>query len=252
MKKILNYIILGVFIATAYSCDEDATGNSVNYVAFANSSQSATVNVGEGSATVDVVVYAGNKSGSDRSFNLMVDTDASTADPSAYSVPASVTIPGGSNEGTFSVQLNESGLDFAFTSIVVAFMPNQGVFTEATTDAVTINAGLVCPTASDVTIDVTTDNWPDETSWTLTDGSGATVAAGGPYNNPADDFATISTSLSLSAGTYTMTLFDAYGDGGSSFSVMNGCSQTYASGDTPDAGGGYPVVTSVTGSFTID
>jgi len=254
MKKILNYIILGVFITAAYSCDEDATSNSTNYLTFANATESTTVDFGAGSGSVDVVVYSGNKTGSDRTFNIMVNADDTTADPSAYAVPSSVTIPGDTNEGVFTVVINEAGLpaDFSARSIVIEFMPNQGIFTSVDTDTVIVNAALVCPTANDVTIDVVTDNWPDETSWTLVDGAGAMVASGGPYNNPADDFTTISTDLSLPAGSYTMTLFDSYGDGGSSFTVVNGCTQSYASGATPDAGGGYPVVTSVGGSFTLD
>lgn len=234
----------------AYNCEEDLPSGETNYMTFASSSVSTTVAIGSGSGSMDVVVYTGNKTGSDRALGLIVDTDNSTLDPSAYSLPASVTIPGGTNKGTFTVQFNESGLDLEFSTVVVGFAPNQGIDTAVDTDSVTISAGLVCPTASEVTIAIATDSYPEETSWILTDGSGATVSSGGPY---ADANTTITTDvISLSAGTYLMTLFDSYGDGGSSFSVQNGCTQEYASGAAPDAGGGYPVETSVSGSFTID
>ena len=245
MKKILNYIILGVFIATVYSCDEDATSNSVNYLTFESGPVAATVDVGQGSSTTDVAVYAGNKSGSDRTFNVMVDTDASTADPSAYSVPSSVTIPGGSSAGALPITLNESGLDFLASTIVLQFMDNQGMFTG---DAITVNASLVCPDASQFTFAVTTDNWPDETSWDISDSSGV-IASGGPYDNPADDFATITQDLCLLAGTYTVNLYDSYGDGGSSFDITS--NSTGASVASGDATGGAPANTPTTTTVTF-
>ncbi len=247
MKKILNYIILGVFITAAYSCEEDATSNSANYLTFASSSQVATVDVGEGSATMDVTVYTGNKSGSDRTFSVMVDA-ASSADPSAYSVPLSVTVPGGTNVGTIAVTLNEVGLDFTASTIVLGFAGNQGI---STGENLTINASLVCPAQNQVTFAVSTDNWPDETSWEITDGAGAVVASGGPFVNPDDDFTTINSDLCLLAGTYTATVFDSYGDGGGSF-VVTSNGATLAMASAPDAGGGYPVVTMGSDTFTMN
>lgn len=244
MKKIINYIIVGILISFAYNCEEDLPSGSINYVTFAVPSLNVTVDVGAGSDNVDITVYTANTTGSDRTFDLMVDAETSTADASAYSVPSSVTIPGGTNEGMITVQLNESGLDFAFSSVVVAIVPD-GAFTNGGNDSVTINAGLLCPTATagQLTIDVTTDNWPDETYWTLVDSSGAEVAIGGPYNNPVDDFSTITTNVTVGPGTYTMTLNDSYGDGGSTFVVMNGCAQSIASGVCEES--------SVIGFFTI-
>lgn len=251
MKKIINYIIVGILISFAYNCEEDLPSGSINYVTFAVPSLNVTVDVGAGSDNVDIKVYTANTTGSDRTFDLMVDAETSTADASAYSVPSSVTIPGGTNEGMFSVQLNESGLDFASSSVVVAIVPN-GAFTTSDSGSITINAALVCPTQNQVEIAITTDNWPDETSWDITDSTGAIVASGGPFVNPDDDFTTITIGgLCLLAGTYTATVYDSYGDGGGSFEVTsNGV--TLAVGSAPDAGGGYPVVTSGSGTFTMN
>ena len=251
MKKIINYIIVGILVSFAYNCEEDLPSGETNYMSFANSSVVTTVDVGQGSGSIDIDVYTGNKTGSDRALGLMVGTDNTTLDPSAYTVPASVTIPGGTNKGTFTVQLNESGLDFTSGSVLVAFMPNQGIDTAISTKDVLINASLVCPPQNQVTMAVTTDNWPDETSWEITDGSGAIVASGGPYVNPDDDFTTITEDLCLLAGTYTATVYDSYGDGGGCFTVTsNGA--TLAAECAPDAGGGYPVLTSGSGTFTMN
>lgn len=62
----------------------------------------------------------------------------------------------------------------------------------------------------DVTVSVTTDNYPEEQSWTITDPSGE-VAKGGDFE---EDFTTYDSDLCLDASKcYTFTALDSYGDG---------------------------------------
>ena len=89
------------------------------------------------------------------------------------------------------------------------------------------------PTCTDVTISITLDNYPEETSWTITDGSG-TVASGGTYGSQPDG-STVNVTVCLEDGCYDFTINDAYGDGiccaygNGSYSVTTGGS-TVASG----------------------
>ncbi|WP_411895884.1 hypothetical protein [Winogradskyella sp. A2] len=242
MKKILKLLIVGCLVLT-YSCEEDKDTLTPNYIAFGVDEITETVDVGEGSKTIEVNVYTGNKTGSDRTFSLT--TENSTADAAAYSAPSSVVIEAGSNSAMVEVTVFEAGLTFDFSEILLEFSPTTDIDTIAETAVVSINAALLCPpaTAGNVTIEIDTDNWPDETSWAVTDSSGAVVASGGPYNNPADDFTTIVVNVTLGAGSYTMTLNDSYGDGGSTFRVINGCGQVLA---TDSVG-----ASTVSGGFTI-
>jgi len=227
MKKILKLFLIGCLILS-YGCRDEYDTQSPNYIAFGTTAITQTVDVGEGSKTIEVNVYTGNKVGTDRTFNLT--TENSTASAAAYSAPSSVVIEAGTNSATVPVTINEAGLTFDFQEILVEFAPTTDIDTISDTASVSINAALLCPiaTASSVTIEIDTDNWPDETSWAVTDSTGAVVASGGPYNNPADDFTTIVVNVTLGAGTYTMTLNDSYGDGGSTFRVINGCGQLLA------------------------
>ena len=77
-----------------------------------------------------------------------------------------------------------------------------------------------------LTIAITPDNWPGETSWTLTNDSLETVASGdvaGAY-------------LCLPEACYTFTIFDSFGDGiccgfgQGSYTVTDGAGQTLAAG----------------------
>ncbi|RMF02493.1 MAG: T9SS C-terminal target domain-containing protein [Bacteroidetes bacterium] len=69
-----------------------------------------------------------------------------------------------------------------------------------------------CPPCSDVTVSITLDNYPEETSWTITNSSGQTVASGGTYGSQPDGSTVVSTPC-LEDGCYTFTINDTYGDG---------------------------------------
>ncbi len=62
----------------------------------------------------------------------------------------------------------------------------------------------------DVTMTVLTDNYPGETTWTVTDAGGATVWSGGPYAASGTSYAE---TTCLPYGCYTLTVNDSYGDG---------------------------------------
>ncbi len=62
-----------------------------------------------------------------------------------------------------------------------------------------------------ITVEVTTDNFPGETTWELDEQGGGVVATGGPYADPATLFTTDVPVCSTSC--YDFTIFDAFGDG---------------------------------------
>ncbi|TXF90758.1 S8 family serine peptidase [Neolewinella aurantiaca] len=79
--------------------------------------------------------------------------------------------------------------------------------------------GPTCPSCppvgcngTDVTLSITLDNYPEETSWTLTNDAGVTVESGGTYGSQADG-STVTIDLCLVDDCYTFTILDAYGDG---------------------------------------
>ncbi len=94
-----------------------------------------------------------------------------------------------------------------------------------------------CPTnctENDVTLTITLDNYPEETSWSVTSG-GNTVANGGTYGNQADG-STITIDICLADGCYDFNIFDAYGDGiccgygNGSYALRDADGNTLASG----------------------
>ena len=92
-----------------------------------------------------------------------------------------------------------------------------------------------CPTSgcTALTLTIKLDNYPEETSWSITQG-GNTVASGGTYGNNADG-STVTVPLCLDNGCYDFNIFDAYGDGiccsyGNGSYTLTGGGITYASG----------------------
>ena len=71
------------------------------------------------------------------------------------------------------------------------------------------NTGSGC---EDFTVEVTTDDYGNETTWYITDSNSNVVAEGGPYNTgQAGDVFT--QDVCLADGCYTLSIEDSYGDG---------------------------------------
>lgn len=67
--------------------------------------------------------------------------------------------------------------------------------------------------ANGITLTITMDNYPEETSWEIANNEGVVVASsGGTYANQGDS-ATVTYTICLPDGCYTFTIYDAYGDG---------------------------------------
>lgn len=78
-------------------------------------------------------------------------------------------------------------------------------------DDLSVSAGGVAPTPTTVTLTLTFDNYPEETSWEIRDGA-TVVASGGTYPSQPDG-STINVDVDLIDGCYDFVISDAYGDG---------------------------------------
>jgi hypothetical protein len=78
-------------------------------------------------------------------------------------------------------------------------------------DEMSMTTGAVAG-CNDVTLTLVVDQYPEETSWTITDGGGATVASA-VYTNSTPDNSTVVANACLPVGCYTFTINDVYGDG---------------------------------------
>jgi hypothetical protein len=69
-----------------------------------------------------------------------------------------------------------------------------------------------CPCSNNLTLTITLDNYPEETSWDVRDASN-NVWASGSYSTANPDGSTVTESICVPDGCYDFTIYDSYGDG---------------------------------------
>ncbi|WP_299557137.1 hypothetical protein [Seonamhaeicola sp.] len=230
MKKILYIFTLMLSIVLITNCEENTDSAKIleiNYVGFESKpllgvDPTAT-------ATEEIKIATSNTTSADRTFNIVVNTDMTTADASAYTVPSSVTVPANSNIGTFNIDIvgpnvNPSGDDI----LALDFVSQEGLHIGATME---INLKQVCPNP-ELILDITFDGFPEEIYWRIRDSSDTTIfesatpAAFGAYDGLTGG---ISRAMCLASGSYTFTIFDGYGDGAGPYSLTFDGEVIYAS-----------------------
>ena len=236
IKHFLKLFVLILSLGLVTSCDHDDEIAKPEYVSL-QFSPAAGTNVGVevgGTTNYDVKVYSANTKNEDRTFNVVV-LSTSTLGASGYTVPGTVTIPSGTNEGTLSISVSDVGLGVAGKTLFLGIEADPSFSTGA---PVRINVARVCP-GKEFVVSLTFDAYPSETGWELIDSDGVSVI------NVPDGKATASRSLCLSNGTYTFILRDQYGDG----IVDGGATLSYAGEVLATVDGDFEDDTSVEVTF---
>ncbi len=110
MKKITYLIVVFLAIFAFNNCSDDIAGTEdLNYITFEVGIPTIVVELG-GSTSIDVKVYSTLITGSDRSFNVEIDSDVTTANAESYSLSGTVTIPANSNTGTVTITATDNNL----------------------------------------------------------------------------------------------------------------------------------------------
>ena len=239
MKKYLIILIAVVSMSIFTGCEADEEFTQLNYVTFETGSLNAGVEVG-GTATYDVTVYTANITDSDRQFAVNADA-SSTLSSEGYTIPSSVTIPGGSNEGVISVQVSDVDLGVIGKTLQLSLQSEPDL---SVGKPIKINVARTC-VGKEFVVDFVFDGYASETSWSLTDDTGAVLVEQGGYS---DDTPTASKSLCLSQGTYTFTVIDAYGDG-LTYPNLGSVTLSYAGNELAVIPGDFGAETSVEVTF---
>lgn len=233
-------MIAAVSLSLFTGCSYDDDYSPPNYVTFERDN---SVDVGvdiDGSNTHEVTVYTANITGQDRTFDVEVG-EASTLDASAYNVPATVTVPGGTNQGTFSVEVSDVNLGLTGKNLVLNLNETSEL---STGDSYEINVTRTC-VGREFVIDFDFDGYASEMDYTIEDAEGNVLVTGGGYD---DGTPTASRSLCLDQGTYTFTVTDAYGDG-LTYPETGSITLSYAGDELVVIPGDYGAGTSVEVTF---
>jgi hypothetical protein len=110
----------------------------------------------------------------------------------------------------------------------------------------TYSTSFETASGAQVTWTLVTDNYPDETTWSVTDEAGGVVWSGGPY---ASAGTTYTETVCLPYACYTLTVNDSYGDG-ICCAWGNGSFELSSAGTVLASGGQF--ATSTTASFCLE
>ena len=205
MKKIKVLILIAISLFAFNSCNDD-DAEYINYVAFESSDFNFGVEL-DGSSSNDIKIYSTQVLNSARTIDINVASE-STADPASYDVPSSITIPGNSNVGTATITVSDINISENGETLVLEFVQTDELFTG---EKMTLNIKQVCP-LNEVILDITFDAYPEETSWELFDSNNDVIASGGEGGAYAGESSFVK-AFCLANGTYTFTIYDAWGDG---------------------------------------
>ncbi|MXN91901.1 hypothetical protein GR160_11770 [Flavobacterium sp. Sd200] len=256
------FFVLTLLVGVMVGCEDDSAGDNLtnkDYISLGEKVEAVVITQGQ-TATVEGKVYASHTSNADRVVSLRVITESvyntetgtdqvpvTTIDQDDYTVPATVTIPAGSLEGTFSVTITDVNLDYNGKKLVVGIVPSTnweiaqrtignkdlGTF-EVLDKRLEITATRRC-TENSLRVEVVTDNYGAETTWELYDSNFSYVdgidGPVGPYTNGVLGVQD-TRSFCLSAGEYTLVVYDSEGDG-----MNDGTNQGYVRLYTVDEDG---------------
>ncbi len=131
---------------------------------------------------------------------------------------------------------NETGVDCGGPACVACATCTDGIQNGNETgidcggpDCAPCNGGC---SGTEVTVSITLDNYPGETTWNLKNANGVVIVSGGPYGSAGS---TISIVECLPNGCYDFTINDSYGDGiccayGQGSYTVSSTGTTHASG----------------------
>ena len=161
-------------------------------------------------ALMRLVVESTVKTTEDRSYNLIVTSNASGTS-GHYSV-GDLTIPANSYEGTVLVEFFDDGtlIDEEVYELVIDIDLPDG-FASHIPSSVTLTYNKYQLCNDFVLVLKEDDGWAGERTWEVTDSNGDVVASGGPYTN--GNVGPYREEFTLENGSHTLTLFDSYGDG---------------------------------------
>lgn len=219
MKNIKLLLLAVVATFSLNSCTDEVEAPGTPFATFESSS--VDVGVLEGSETTkDIKIYTANISGSERTIEISVIADETTADPAAYTVAPSVTIPAGSNEGVLTFGLKDLGLD-EDKKVVLQIQETAEIYAG---EKITVNVSQACPDGqSKVKLNIEFDRWPEEAQWAVFDADTGNLLDYALYGSYSGATAPFDKKWCLDAGNYLFRAYDQYGDGGNNFTLnING------------------------------
>ncbi len=153
-----------------------------------------------------VVINAGSEMIS--SFNLTYNLD----DTNDQTIPWTGSLEAGNTTIVNIPTINQLS-DGDHTITITVSDPNGGIDQNTSNDSKSLDFSTAGSSNNTLTLNITFDNYPEETSWNIVNvESNNIIDSGGPYENQADQ-SSLSESICIGYGCFELNFFDTYGDG---------------------------------------
>jgi hypothetical protein len=217
MKNIYKLATFFVVITFFASCEEDLIiFDNTSFIQLQNAT--ATTLVENSGTSIEVVAQLASPQATD----ITVNFDA-TGDAARYTLSASsIVIPAGDTEGSVSVSAIDDDLINGDTDVEISLATSSGLpvgiggegLNSVSKTITIIDDNVPC---NDYVLVVLTDAFPEETTWDITDSTGAIVYSGGEDYGPASSAESrlkeYTHPVTLEDGCYTFTIYDVFADG---------------------------------------
>jgi len=130
MKKISTIILLALSFFVFNNCSDKIVGgtNDINYISFETKIPTIVVEKGS-SVNADIHAYTTQITGSERKFDINAITALTSANPTTYTIPASITVPANSNVGTLTVKVADVNLGVDPVTLALQVTAKDGLYT---------------------------------------------------------------------------------------------------------------------------
>ena len=190
MKKIISLALIVLSIMVFFNCEKNDYSPAIlkiDYVGFEADPAPVAVPL-NGSITQSFSVYASRTTGTNRTFDIIVD-ESSTADVQTYNIPATVSIPANSNAGSFEIAFEDVNISSAGETLVFNISSSD--------DSVYIGEPMSLSILRDC---------PSDLAGTYSVISNGSSTDGAPVNNPLTNFAYVVTIVKT--GTFSYSISD--------------------------------------------
>ncbi|MGJ8594206.1 MAG: hypothetical protein ACSHXF_16775 [Aquaticitalea sp.] len=159
MKKIIKLVLILFVTMNFVSCDEDvdpviyngAEGENRTFLSFNRQSYNLPVAIDD-MGTLEIILNSSTTSSADRTFNIQLVSEETTADATTYTLPSTVTIPAGSYQGILTVVGMDNNLVEPTAEQIVFNLTGLNESQDTDFTKVSINIFEVCPVPTDYLI----------------------------------------------------------------------------------------------------
>jgi hypothetical protein len=216
MKKMKFKIVFIIFASFLVACSEheNVVYDSINgQTALQFDETSLNFSVPEEGTSIEVPVISTKAFDSEKTFNVSVNGDNTTAADSEYSI-GNIVFPADSYEGILTFKVNYDdilGVDGETKDVEINIDSSSDIASYNDILQITFFRAIIC---NDVLVEITSDVYGAETSFEITDAEGNEVVPEFfPFGFNSTQPQEFSQTFTLPDGDYIFTLYDSYGDG---------------------------------------